>query len=209
MSDFDTSQDYYKLLRLTPPVTSAVVQSAYAAVYEECKNDGAPPEFLAKLDQARKVLSDVLLRATYDKAREKLRNLINQKTAAAPGAVGAVAAPVPATPAPGPASVTVFEPASKAGIEDAERRASEFPDDLDALSWLAFQYYSAGEYPKAIDAYQRYIAGRDDDPEAHYYLARAFQRTNRLPEMVAAAQRVIQLEPKSERAKKCASMLQK
>ena len=216
-SDFDSTVDYYEILGLTPPVTSAAVQAAFTRAMDKWQSDGGRPEHRARLEQARQVLSDILLRASYDKAREKLRKLVTQRSSELDSGRGVPVAGPAAAPAVAPSakapvaapSVTRYEPASAAGIEDAETRVRNFPDDLDAMSWLAFQYYSAGDYPKAIETYQRYLVGRDDDPEAHYYLARAFQRSDRTAEMRAAAQRVIDLEPAGERAAKCASMLKK
>lgn len=207
-NEFNPSKDYYAILGLTLPVTSASIAAAYARKATELARGGATPQQRQEVEEARRVLSDLVLRAGYDKAREKW---IKSGSPAIGGSAPAapVAADVPVQKVINPPSVTQYEPASAAGIQDAERRVNDFPDDLDALSWLAFQYYSAGDNPKAIEAYTRYLEGRDEDPEAHYYLARTYERVGQKELAKGQARRVIELEPNGDRAAKCQAMLAK
>ena len=186
---YDPDLDFYKALSLKSPTTSAAVRVALLKALEKLRpGDSALRHFL---QQAALVLGDAVQRAEYDKLREKhLREV-----AEAPPISGA--------------KITNYQAASPAGIALAEEAVQNAPEDMDALEWLAFQYYSSSNLEGAIKAYTKLLVKRPDDAGAHYYLARAYQRTERIPEAVKHWRRVVEIEPDSEQGLRAADAIKK
>lgn len=182
---YDPRDDHYDVLGIKPPTTTQAVQDALARQLAKLPPGDGPHVLRRKrLERAAAELSDVVKRAEYDKARAQAQK---------DGTAGA--------------KITAYQKASAAGIALAEERLEQAPDDLDAMEWLAFQYYSAGQMDRAIDAYVKYLARRPENGNAHYYLARAYQRSDKLKDAARHWQRVVELEPDTDQGQKARDCL--
>lgn len=190
---YDPANDYYSILGLTAPTTTQAVQAAFLRKLEALSPpDESNARQREKLQEAWYHLSDVVRRAAYDKVRVSQRR-------PAPSSVSG--------PGRKSGKITAYEPASQLGLQAIEQQVLDRPDDLDTLSWLAFQYYSSGVLDKSLEAYGRYLAKRPDDADAHYYVARALQKSGRPKEALPHFRRVVELVPGTDRAERAADSL--
>lgn len=214
--EYDPRDDFYKLLGLTAPTTTQAVQDAYRK-QQELLHASDPK--LRLVEAACRQLSDVVRRAAYDKSRELYLRQERLRTAGAgSGAGGAAAGSItgsgirtrsapPAATGAKSAKMTAYEPASESSLAAIEEQLRRCPDDMETLSWLAFQYYSSSILDKCIGAYTRYLQRRPSDADAHYYVARALQRSGRSADAVVHFRRVVELAPGTDRAAKAADIV--
>jgi len=87
-------------------------------------------------------------------------------------------------------------------MEDARRALDENPNDLSARYNLALAYKLGGMDDLALQEFQRVADRQADFADVHYELAQLLLKADRRGEAAAALQRVLELEPEHEGAKR-------
>ena len=95
---------------------------------------------------------------------------------------------------PNPMLVSGYGP-SWTGLDELERRVAAHPDDDDLLALLGFVYYTGGQWPRAIEHYERAIRINDASPSHHYYLGNAHFRAGQFVPARDQWERVVELDP--------------
>ncbi len=109
--------------------------------------------------------------------------------------------------------VTTYSEGSPADAAEEIRQLvallEKSPDNLDIVEWLAFKFYSIGDYARAEQHYQDLIAKGHRPAVQSFYLGNTLYKMEKFREAIAAWERVIALLPGDAKAQKARLRIEK
>lgn len=109
--------------------------------------------------------------------------------------------------------VTTYSEGSPADAAEEIRQLvallEKSPDNLDIVEWLAFKYYSIGDYSRAERHYRELVAKGHRPAVQNFYLGNTLYKMERFREAIEAWEKVIALMPGDAKAQKARLRIEK